>query len=356
MKKIYHLLFIGLLAIPMFSNAQYASKTVRKGKHEAYVDSLKNLKYDRVFPFWGQKAYSRGIDVQYPLGAMANFFWVNQGIIIDNFQLGFENASGGPFDFPLQPLSDSILAFGNNSNKSYSLNVRPDIWVFPFIDVYGIFGWGQSTTNIEVNAFQYAPEPVQFTSIVKQNIATYGVGMLLAGGLGPVWFSLDANVTWNKPELLEKATFANVVGLRVGKVFKFKNRPQSNISIWIGTMFLYMQSTTVGNIALRDAIPDFDGMKDELIQQLEDKKGETGPIGDKLIDRLIEEIKERNGESELSYSMDKQAKAPWNGLIGAQYQFNKNWQLRAEGGVIGDRKSFLLSLNYRFLGFKKKVK
>jgi hypothetical protein len=42
-------------------------------------------------------------------------------------------------------------------------------------------------------------------------------------------------------------------------------------------------------------------------------------------------------------------------LIGAQYQLNKNWQFRAEGGVIGDRKSLLLSINYRMLGFKKKV-
>ncbi len=40
-------------------------------------------------------------------------------------------------------------------------------------------------------------------------------------------------------------------------------------------------------------------------------------------------------------------------LVGTQYQLNKHWQLRAEGGVVGDRKSLLLSLNYRFLGFKK---
>jgi opacity protein-like surface antigen len=356
MKKFYILSLSVLLFLPFITFGQYASKTVREGKNKVYVDSLKSLKYNRVFPFWGQKAYSRGIDVVYPLGIMANYFWVDQGIIIDNFQLGFDNAYGGPFDFPLQPLSDSIIAFGNNTNKSYSLNVRPDLWVFPFIDIYGIFGWGKSTTSIEVNAFQYSPEPIQFTSIVEQNIATYGLGVLLAGGLGPIWISLDANITWNKPQLLEKATMANVVGIRMGKVFKFKNRPQSNISLWIGTMFVAMQSETLGQIALRDAIPDFDNVKDNLITELENKKDETGLIGDKLIDALIDAIENRNGESVLSYSMDKQVKAHWNGLVGAQYQFNKNWQLRVEGGVIGDRKSVLASLNYRILGFKKKVK
>ncbi len=353
MKKLYILLFSALMVVSISTSAQYATKTVRVSKYQTYVDSLKSLKYDRVFPFWGQKAYSRGIDLQYPLGIMANFFWVDQGIVIDNFQLGFDNAYDGPFGFPLQPLSDSILAFGNNTNKSWSLNVRPDIWVFPFIDVYGIFGYGRSETSIEVNAFQYAENPIKFTSLVEQAITTYGFGVLLAGGLGPVWFSLDANMTWNKPELLEKATLGNVVGIRMGKVFKFKNRPQSNISVWVGTMFLTMQSETLGNIALRDAIPDFDAKKEQLIQDLEDKKGETGPIGDRLIDRLIDEIEVRNGESQVTYSMDKQVKAHWNGLIGAQYQLNKNWQLRVEGGVIGDRKSVLASLNYRILGFKK---
>lgn len=354
MKKIYSF-FLILLLIPLLTEAQYASKTVRQEKHEAYVDSLKNLKYNRVFPFWGQKAYSRGIDLQYPLGIMANFFWMDQGIIIDNFQLGFDNAYDGLIDFPLQQLSDSILAFGNNKNQSWSLNVRPDIWVFPFIDIYGIFGYGRSKTTIEVNAFQYTPNPITFTSEVEQGITTYGVGALFAGGLGPIWLSADINVTWNKPELLEKATFANVVGLRMGKVFKFNRRPQSNISVWIGTMFVTMQSETLGQIALRDAIPDFDNVKDQLIKDLEDKKGETGIIGDKLIDRLIEEIENRNGESAVSYGMDKQVKAHWNGLVGVQYQINKTWQLRAEGGVVGDRKSFLLSLNYRILGFKKKI-
>ena len=46
--------------------------------------------------------------------------------------------------------------------------------------------------------------------------------------------------------------------------------------------------------------------------------------------------------------MDKRPKEEWNFLIGAQYQINKRWIFRSEGGLIGDRKSFLASLNYRF--------
>ena len=341
--------------------SQYASKAVRPA-HKAYTDSIKNMNYDRVFPFWGAKAYKRGIDIPYPIGFMANYFWMNQGILIDNFQLGIDKIPGdGNVDVPLSNLPDSILSFKNNTNMSWSLNVRPDIWLFPFIDLYGIFGYGRSTTTVRPY-LPFLENGAVPADPVEQGITTYGVGALFAGGVGPVWLSLDANVSWNKPELLDKPTMANVVGIRMGKVFKFNRRPQSNISLWIGTMFVTMQSETKGNIKLGDVIPDVDW----------DRLGEIGnnymnwfnglpkPIQDKISDtgfhKIFSSIADFNKETTILYGMDKQVKQHWNGLVGAQYQLNKTWQLRAEGGVVGDRKSFLLSLNYRFLGFKKKAK
>ena len=56
-----------------------------------------------------------------------------------------------------------------------------------------------------------------------------------------------------------------------------------------------------------------------------------------------------DGDTIIRYGMDKQVAEMWNGIFGVQFQLNKNFQFRYEGGLIGDRKSFLLSLNYRFL-------
>jgi len=355
MKAFYKFILISLILsffVTQNSFSQYASKRV-KSKYEAYTDSLKKVDYHYVFPFWGQKAYQRGIDLQYPIGIMANYFWMTQGIVINNFQLGINKPDGSEL-LPLTPLDDEILSFGNNTNQSWSLNIRPDIWLFPFIDLYGIFGYGRSSTTVEA-VLLGKPLP---TKPVEQGITTSGVGVLLAGGLGPVRISLDANITWNKPELLDKATMANVVGIRMGKVFTFKNRPQSNISVWIGTMFVTMQNETLGYIKLNEAIDDYQGVKDEIVGNINEKINdpETGPIKKKLLEKLRDAVDESTGESTIAYNMDKQVKAHWNGLIGMQYQINKNWQLRGEGGVIGDRKSFLISLNYRILGFTKKSK
>ncbi len=362
MKTFYKFSFLFILStfiLYLDGYSQYASKRI-KPKYEAYTDSLKKIDYNYVFPFWGQKAYKRGIDIQYPIGIMANYFWMDQGIIIDNFQLGFDNAYDGVLDFPLTPVSEDFLTFGRNTNKSYSINVRPDIWLFPFIDLYGIFGYGRSTTNVEVILpFITDPATNRFTSVVEQGITTSGFGVLLAGGVGPVWLSLDANMTWNKPKLLDKPTIANVVGFRMGKVFTFKNRPQSNISIWIGTMFVAMQSETKGDIQLSEALPpDVWDKKDQFVNSYWNwYNNEATPVqkkfADKVLTPIVDAIDQRNGESIVSYGMDKRPTAAWNGLVGIQYQLNKHWQLRSEGGVIGDRKSFLFSLNYRFLGFRK---
>jgi len=355
MKAILKHVLLTLLISFTFSSggfSQYASKAIRS-VHKAYTDSIKKMNYDRVFPFWGAKAYKRGIDIPYPIGIMTNYFWMNQGILMDNFQLGINRPDGSEL-LPLTPLDEEILSFGENTNQSWSLNVRPDIWVFPFIDLYGIFGYGRSTTTVRAIVLGQ-PLP---TSPVEQGITTYGVGTLFAGGVGPVWISVDANVTWNKPELLDKSTFANVVGIRSGKVFKFNKRPQSNISLWIGTMFVTMQAETLGAIKLNEAIEDYDGVKDDLVGRIDDKINdpETGPIEGKLLEKLKTAVENSTGESTIIYNMDKQVKQHWNGLVGSQYQLNKTWQLRAEGGVIGNRKSFLLSLNYRILGFRKKAK
>jgi len=365
MKKGY--LLITLLTLFSFVlvqtvSAQYTNKKVRS-KHQAYTDSLKAVEYDYVFPVLGQGAYSEGFDIPYPMGIMANYFWADQGILINNFELGFQSAYGGP-SFDLRPLVDEngqeIIGFGDNRNVSYSMNVRPDVWIFPFLNVYGIFGYGTSTTTVVIDRLGNSMLADPIVSKVEQGIRTAGIGVMVAGGVGPVWISTDFNFTWNKPDLLDKATRANVMGLRIGHTFVFKQKPYRNIAIWVGAMRIKMQSETTGEIKLMDAFgQDFYDKKDERVAEYWNwYNNEATPIQQKIADKtlspMIDEFDKREGESIVQYGMDKQVTQMWNGLIGAQFQINKRWQIRSEMGLIGDRKSYLFSVNYRFLGFHKR--
>jgi len=359
--KISLLIVIFILAGTLQSQAQYSSKRIRP-KYQSYEDSLKQVKYNYVFPFLGQGAYSKGFDIPYPIGFMANFFWMDQGILIDNLQLGFQNAYKPENSFDLTPVVDEngeeLLGFGENRNVSYSINVRPDIWIFPFLNVYGIFGFGSSHT--EVNIDRLGDIPFELKSVVDQKISTAGFGILAAGGIGPVWISGDFNFTWNKPELLDKATRASVMGIRVGHTFTFKKKPYRNIAIWVGAMRIKMQSETIGAVKMSAALPpEVWENKDMIVDNYWDWFNNDATelqkkIADKKLSPIIDALEARKGESVIEYGIDKQVAQMWNMLLGTQFQLNKHWQLRFEAGLIGDRKSFLTSLNYRILGFKKK--
>lgn len=343
-KLTFVLLFI-LSIISTKITAQYSSIKV-KTKFEVYTDSLKEVDYNYIFPILGQQVYKKGFDIPYPVGIMANSIWMRQDIVFSNFQLGFKHDN---LDIPLTPVE--FIKFGQNTNNSQNYTVRPDIWILPFLNVYGLFGFGSSTTDVNVVV------PFNINAVVEQDFTTSGFGIMAAGGIGPVWFSVDANWTWNKPKLLDEPVQVNVMGIRFGHTFVFKQNPKRNIAVWVGGMRAKMGTETSGAIALKDVFPG--GKKDQLVADYDawraspayddltlKQKGIVNTVLDPFVTAIDENV---NGEGIVRYAMDKQTKQLWNGIVGAQFQLNKRWQFRTEGGVLGNRKSFLISANYRFL-------
>ena len=120
-------------------------------------------------------------------------------------------------------------------------------------------------------------------------------------------------------------------------------------------MSMKMNSDTKGEIKLIDAIPpELWERRDEIVVNYYDwyENEATIPqkaVADKILTPIVERIDAADGSSTIRYGMDKQVKERWNGTIGGQFQLNKRWMFRSEAGFIGNRKSFLVSLNYRFL-------
>lgn len=341
------LLIITFIFISSNLFSQYTSRKFSK-KQEDYIDSLKNVEYNYIFPLWGQEVYKQGFDIPYPAGVMANFFWAKQGLILEDMQLGLLTDN---VDIPLTDVG--FIEFGENTSTVWTTNVRPDLWIFPFLNVYGIFGYGQSNTLVNLVA------PLSFESSVDQNIRTAGFGVTGAFGLGPVWVALDGNWTWNKPDLLEKPVYTKVFGIRVGHSIVFPNKPESNLALWVGAMRVRMGAETVGEIQLSEALPqDVWDRKDQFIQNYWEWYNSLNPsnpadqakikAADEVLTPIVEKVDALDGDATIRYGMNKRPAEEWNMLIGVQYQINKRWIIRSEGGIIGDRKSFLLSLNYRF--------
>ena len=342
MKKLYLILIMTSFFVP-HTQAQYATRKVKE-IHDAYTDSLKQVKYDNVFPAFGQKIYKKGFDIPYPTGIMVNYIYLKQGLVIDNMRLGILTEN---MDIPLTGVD--FIEFGNNYSTASSVIVRPDLWVLPFLNIYGLFGRGRSTTEINLKF------PFELKSVVEQNISSNGFGLTAGGGIGPVWLALDGNITWSKPELLNKSVKVETFGARLGHNFVNSTKPYRNIGIWVGAMSVKLGSDTVGEIKLSDALPAETWERaDQIVATYDDWYNNTATIAqkkiaDQTLGPLVDAIGAADGSAVIRYGLDKKAKEQWNGVIGAQYQHNKNWIFRTEGGIIGDRKSILFSANWRFL-------
>lgn len=131
--------------------------------------------------------------------------------------------------------------------------------------------------------------------------------------------------------------------------------PERNVAFWVGGMRLKMGSKTYGAIKMADAIPEETwDRKDEIVDQYNTWYDGLGPVMKEKVDNsafpeFMDRFEATDGSLIISYGMDKRPEQEWNVLFGGQFQFNKRWQIRTEAGLIGDRKSLLLSANYRFL-------
>jgi hypothetical protein len=309
------------------------------------------MNYDRIFPIAGSKVYKRGFDIPFPFGIMINSFYGRQDLIIDNIKVGVRapDTTLGPADM------SNVIVFDKVQATAWNLNLRADMWVFPFLNVYALLNYfPQSKTNVTLS------KPVPFSTEAKQSGWAYGVGIMGAGGVGPVWLQADYNANWAEMQLLENKVFTQIAGIRMGHVFTSKKDAEKNISIWIGMMGIFLNSGTVGSIPL-SSLGDIPQEKvDEIKQSYHTWYDDLQPLQKNVVDRFMQGLQDKiDGlpvdDIYITYEMDKAPASRWAGLLGIQFQFSKKWQLRCESNFIGgDRLSILTSLNYRFLGFKKK--
>jgi hypothetical protein len=77
---------------------------------------------------------------------------------------------------------DSIVSFDKATASTWALNFRPDVWILPFWNVYGIFAYGKNDTYIKLAT------PVSLEANTDFDAMAAGFGTNIAGGLGQTGF------------------------------------------------------------------------------------------------------------------------------------------------------------------------
>ena len=265
----------------------------------------------RKLPIWGEKAREQGYDLPLPFGTGVNLVLMSQDIELRNVKVGV----GDPL------LEVKGLDFDDAQSHDTAATARLDVWLLPFANVYGIFGYINGETELDLNIGQIAsnlPIPGLPPSFGPQgsidlnidyNGTTYGGGITLAGGYKNFFASLDGNYTYSNIDVVDSKIKVYTVSPRVGMLFNPESVPGS-LALWVGAMYMRYRQTITDDINLQE----FD-------------------------DRLP--------SVEIDFELDVKNEKPWNFLFGTQWEIAKRWQATAEGGI-GNRRQVITSLSFRF--------
>jgi hypothetical protein len=368
-------LVIGVLLWMGFSfqtAAQVYSNKVVGTKNKELADSLKTAEYPYVLPIWGAKATKLGFHLPYSAGFSANYMWQKSELIIENLMVGFNNG-------PMTDISE-VVRFNSAISEGGGLNVRPDFWLFPFLNVYGVFAKTNLSTSVDCSiwlpdASGVWNEATNFKTRAEFQATTAGFGLTPTIGVGGGFLALDMNFSWSDIPELDKPAFAFVFGPRFGKSFKFK-KPDRTVAVWAGGFRLNLNSGTSGSLALSDLFPtqDLQTKVDNGIVKVGDAQAQVdawwsgltsaeqaNPVNEakyetanRALDKAgtflnsMDQALTQAESATVQYSLDKRPKDMWNFVIGTQYQHNKHWMIRFEYGFLGTRTQILTGIQYRF--------
>jgi hypothetical protein len=373
MKNLFRISILSLLLIlPAALYGQVYTNKVVGNKNEALKDSIKAKPYPYSLPVWGAKAAAKGYDLPYSAGLGLNYLWQQSDLIINDLFVGFNNG-------PMYDL-DEIVRFNNAIATASAINFRPDIWLLPFLNVYGILA--KAKTSTEINAGVWIPdetntwnEVTSFSSKANFDATGVGFGITPTIGVGGGFLALDMNMTWTDVSALEKPVFTFIFGPRFGKTLKFK-KPERNIAFWVGGFRLHLSSTTEGSLLLSEVIPT-EGLQAKVDNGLakvadtqikvdnwwngltaQEQRNPVNAAKYETANRVLETTGNLfnsmdaalNDEqyASVQYSLTKRPKDMWNFLLGTQFQINKHFMVRAEYGFLGSRQQLVTGLQYRF--------
>ncbi|MBY6188658.1 hypothetical protein KUV89_18735 [Marinobacter hydrocarbonoclasticus] len=259
-----------------------------------------------TFPIWGEEAQARGYELPRTYGLTLSAMDIDQPLVIDEIRLTDPNM-----------ILDQLVAVEADKadQESQTYTLRADMWVFPFLNLYGLVGYTEGTSEAMVVPFvagnPVTAEPVLFP--LDFNGTTYGGGLTLAYGIGNWWAAIDINYTFTDLNIIDGEIEAFTSSPRLGYRWPMGVH---EYRLWAGAMYQDVDQVFRGQLASLG----LGGGLGELLQGI-------APDG--------------------RFEVRQHLVSPWNTLVGAMYVYDRRWEFILEGGF-GDRDSIFFSTGYRF--------
>ena len=277
--------------------------------------------WNYALPFLAQKVIDKGYDLPLPYGAGLIFSINDQEQSISELEVGINGRDKAPFEF---------VTFDKAITKTNSLNAKIDAWLFPFLNVYAIYGPLEADADIEFlidGNGMLEHMGIDCSGVIRPRICdqlqdqdfllpihttpsgtSWGFGGVLAGG----WKGWFATIPFNYSKVDLGDTIAEgspivTVTPRFGRNFVLGDL--GNFALFAGGNYLKSELQISGTYRI--------------------------PVEDQ--------------ELTFDYTVQQKNKDAWNLVFGFNWDLNKQFSWNMEyDGFIGTREAFIASVTWRF--------
>lgn len=260
-----------------------------------------HIEYDRTFPIGGEEVVNRGYALPLPIGVSIIYVPNVQDQTITDLNLAIGKGAVPPTDVELKPFPAVNI---DSTSDTDSVQIKADLWVLPFLNVYATVGRVEGDASVTVNIdLADAPEicipdprptlpgapprpPIcsdndrsdsfllPIKSEVDRNAAT--LGLLVAYSVGKWFTTVTASYsdTWG-----DKASNVDTInaGVRAGRRYFLGSG--HTLTPFFGVNYLDIDTRVQGVATLRDAFPDGDDLNVRYDIQLDNTDKYSGIVG-----------------------------------------------------------------------------
>jgi hypothetical protein len=274
--------------------------------------------WDHKMPFMAQKVVDMGYDLPLPYGLRVSYVNVDQDQLLDNLWVGFNGSEKAYLDW---------VEFTNAQSVNDTVQGIFDVWVLPFMNVFGVLGKIDGHAPVDVvidgNGFlgQLGIDCSKPGNVVICNVLqdkqfllpidaqfegnNYGIGVTLAGGWNGYFVTLP--ITYVYADMEGSNTDGAVISAspRFGKVYNLGSK--GNLAFYLGGSYLDSDLTVDGSVTVPGT------------------------------------------EFTIDYTIDQKNKDKWTAVLGANWDISNRWSIQGEyNGFTGSRESWMGSVTWRF--------
>lgn len=265
-------------------------------------------------PIFGKKIRNNGMILPLPFGAGVRFLKFEQPYIATNLKLSnYENN--------IEVYAKSVT--DNTDIGEISVAFKPDFWLLPFLNVYGLIGYTSGYTNMDitVNSFEIENDDghdltldstFRFMTNPDFYGKTLGFGTTLSTGIKSYFVMFNYEYSQSRREDYKSKLIYQHFRAKAG-ILLGQNNVNVKGAFWLGTSFMHDKHDFEGLLITQDVLPGNEWLLGEMI--------------------LFQ------GVDEISY--------PWNFLFGGSFNVNDHHIVMLEIGMFY-RQQINLSYSYRF--------